>query len=100
VIRPLLLRRVAVATLLAVLALFIWAVSLTSHLWAAEAGTFSCSHASQSIHEIPAPASWPGTRAAHVVSTFSGGKQQLVYTKSGWWDPTWDYYYSSTKTCV
>lgn len=61
--------------------------------------TNPCSHATQSIHEIPAPSSWPGTRAAHTVYRFTASIVHYVYTKSGWWDPTWDFYYSAIYAC-
>jgi hypothetical protein len=93
-------RRIVVATLLAIAMFLAWGLSNTSHEDDAEASSFTCSHPSQGIHEINAPASWPGTRAAHIVNTYGASHQQIVYTKSGWWDPTWDYYYASTKTCV
>jgi hypothetical protein len=96
-------RRVApvvIAVILAMVAIIAQAILTTTHFNDAEASSFTCAHASQGIHEIPAPASWPGTRAAHIVDTYGNSHQQIVYTKSGWWDPTWDYYYASTKTCV
>jgi hypothetical protein len=96
-------RRVAPAVIviiMAMVAIIGQAVLTTTHFNDAEAGTFGCGHASQSIHEIPAPAHWPGTRAAHTVWISPGGdRNQSVYTKSGWWDPTWDFYYTSFKLC-
>ena len=80
------IRLVAVATILA-LAL------------PAQAASFNCSHGNQAIHEISAPESWPGTRAAHTITSNGSQKVQTVYTKSGWWDPTWDYYYTSSIWC-
>lgn len=55
------------------------------------------------IHELyNPPASWPGTRAAHVTYTYSGthnGHTDIFivsdyYTKNGRLDFNWDYYYS------
>ena len=86
------LRRVAVAILLAISMLLAWGLSTTSHYDAAEASWAHC-HSTQSIHELSGPpAAWPGTRAAHTVSYYAGVSYQTFYTKSGWWDPTWDYY--------
>jgi hypothetical protein len=67
----------------------------------AEAGSPSnmCLHSAQALHEISAPASWPGTRAAHKVSWYTNIVSWTVYTKSGWWDLTWDYYYANSKAC-
>ena len=97
---PLSLRRIALATLLALTMLFAWGLSTTSHYDAAEASWAHC-HSQQGIHELSGPpASWPGTRAAHVVVTLNYPLiEQHFYTKSGWWDPTWDYYKVSYYVC-
>lgn len=63
-----------------------------------------CSHTTQGIHEITHDSRWPGTRAAHTVtrSATIGGRWTIndrVYTKSGWWDPTWDYYMGRQIVC-
>jgi hypothetical protein len=96
---PLSIRRVAVATLLALTMLLAWGLSNTDHQESAAGASISCSHGSQGIHEIYAPPSWPGDRAAHVVTRWSTSVQHTVYTKSGWWDPSWDYYYSTGYSC-
>jgi hypothetical protein len=90
-----------VATLLGIAMFLAWGLSNTSHEDAAEASSpyNMCTHSAQGIHEISAPASWPGTRAAHVVSWYSGIVTSTYYTKSGWWDPTWDYYATTSKAC-
>ena len=90
------LRRVAIATLLAISMLMAWGLSTTDHGDAADASWVHCSHKTQSLHELSdPPSSWPGTRAAHEVYRFTSSNSQYFYTKSGWWDPTWDFYKSA-----
>jgi hypothetical protein len=87
------LRKVAIATVLAISMLLAWGLSTTSHYDAANASWSTCGHGTQSIHELSnPPSSWPGTRAAHTVTRFSASNNQTFFTKSGWWDPTWDFY--------
>ena len=60
---------------------------------AAQASWVQCSHPSQSIHELyQPPAAWPGTRAAHTVTRFTGTNVQTFYTKTSSLDFTWDFY--------
>lgn len=78
---------------------------------AAYAGTFlSCTHSyslsnHQALHSIPKKAHWPGTKAAHKVGgalSYTGAYVTIydqVYTKSGWWDLTWDFYNTYSKVC-
>jgi hypothetical protein len=89
-----------------ILTVILFAVSLP-----AQAATLSCSHSysltgNGTLHEFTPPTSWPGTRAAHKVNgilSLTGASVTLIaptYTKSGWWDPTWDYYKTDRKTCL
>lgn len=86
---------VALATLLILAMAMVIAQGLmvTSHKMAASASWNTCSHQTQNIHELSdPPSSWPGTRAAHTVTRFTSSNSQHFYTKSGWWDPSWDFY--------
>lgn len=75
-----------------------------SHFDEAQASWATChSPLNTNIHELSnPPASWPGTRAAHVTYTYSGSHSGHTdvwivsdrYTKNGYLDPTWDYYNS------
>lgn len=88
-----------VALALALGFIVVQGVSSTSHYDAADASWIAC-HAAQSLHELSnPPASWPGTRAAHQVFYYSNLSDQYFYTKSGWWDPTWDFYKNEFYLC-
>lgn len=68
------------------------------------ATNLTCSASAQSIHEITHQSWWPGTRAAHVITGrfyYLNNYQILehVYTKSGWWDPSWDYFKTWSVWC-
>jgi len=85
--------RIALAVVIAFVILMAWGLSNTSHEDAANASWVQCSHQSQSVHELSQPPSaWPGTRAAHTVTRFTGTNVQTFYTKTSTWDWTWDYY--------
>lgn len=98
------MKKLIVALALAVGLVSAQGVLETTHDNAAEALWTLC-HSAQSIHELSTPpAHWPGTRAAHVtqVQNLGGGlylSNQHFYTKSSIFDPTWDYYYSSSRGC-
>ena len=84
------------AVLLALAFILVQGIASTSHYDAANASWVHCSHQTQSLHELSdPPASWPGTRAAHSVTRFQYSNSQYFYTKSGWWDPSWDFYKSA-----
>jgi hypothetical protein len=88
-------RRMIITALLAITMFLAWGLSNTSHEDAADATWHKCAHQTQGIHELSnPPSSWPGTRAAHTVTRFQYSNSQYFYTKSGWWDPTWDFYFS------
>ena len=87
------IRRIALATAIALIMLLWWGLSNTSHEDAANASWSRCSHLSQSVHELSnPPLAWPGTRAAHTVTRFTGSNVQTFYTKTSSLDWTWDYY--------
>ena len=73
----------------------------------AQAGSFTCSHAApSSLHSIPHVYPMPGDRAAHKIlkpilnmNGTAKNVTEVTYTKSGWWDPTWDFWNSWTKLC-
>lgn len=90
----------ALVAILAVVITLAWGLSDTSHDSAASASWVQCGHGSQSIHELNQPPSaWPGTRAAHTVTKFTGSNVQTFYTKEGWWDVNWDYYKRVVYAC-
>lgn len=94
--------RLVVAVAIAVAAIGVQSVLDDSHFTDAEAAWTQC-HGTQSIHELSnPPTSWPGTRAAHTVTNTGGSpwfSHQVFYTKSGWWDLTWDYYKTVDYLC-
>jgi hypothetical protein len=87
------LRRMGVAALIAITLLLAQSLLVTSHKEAASASWATGSHQSQSVHELAnPPLAWPGTRAAHTVTRFTGTNVQTFYTKTSTLDFTWDFY--------